>query len=189
MNPNNKVWTPRDEQILRDEFNRRTAREIADMLGRTYQAIVGKAYKLRLKKDHYGIVWTDRQLKILRDHFPTMFNKPLARWIGVSQRTLNRKAAELGIKKKPGFLDERRKDINALAREGMMKPGRRTNPGWFKKGVRNNLAGEFQPGHRESPEERDRRIASLKRHHEQRRKDRAARLELDMNLHPEKYYV
>lgn len=189
MNPNNKVWTPRDEQILRDEFNCRTTREIASMLGRTYQATAVKASKMGLKKDHYGLVWTEQQLKLLRDHFPTMFNKPLARWIGVSQRTLNRKAADLGIKKKPGFLDERRKDINAMAREGMMKPGRRTNPGWFKKGVRNNPAGEFQPGHRESPESRDRRIASLRRHLQEKKKALEARLELDMNLHPEKYYV
>ncbi len=182
-------WTPRDEQILRDEFNRRTTREIAAMLGRTYQAVSVKANRMGLKKDHYGISWTPQQLKLLRDHYPTMFNKPLARWIGVSQRTLNRKAAELGIKKKPGFLDERRKDINALAREGMMmKPGRRTKAGWFKKGVRNNPSGEFKPGHRESPETRDRRIASMRRHREERRRAMEARLELDMNLHPEKYY-
>lgn len=177
-----------DEQLLRDEFNRRTTREIAAMLGRTYQAVAVKAYKIGLKKDHYGIEWTPRQLKLLRDHFPTMFNKPLALWIGVSQRTLNRKAAELGIKKKPGFLDERRKDINALAYEGMMKPGRRVNPAWFKKGVRNNPSGEFQPGHRESLESRERRIASLRRRIEEKKKALEARLELDKNLHPEKYY-
>lgn len=176
-----RKWTAMDEQILRNEWNRHTIEEVAAMLGRSYQATAVKASKMGLKKDHYGIVWTPEQLKILRNFFPTMFNRPLAAWIGVSLRTMIRKARELGLEKKPGFLDERRSDIQALASDALKKS---TNVhSRFKKGVRNNPAGEFKPGHIESPETKAKRSEALK-HSWKRRK---ARLELDKNLHPEKY--
>jgi len=177
-----RPWTVMDKQRLRNEWNRHTIEEVAAMLGRSYQATAVMASKLGLKKDHYGIVWTDEQLKLLHDYFPTMFNKPLAKWIGVSLRTMIRKARELGLEKKPGFLDERRRDIQALASEALKKS---TNVhSRFKKGVRNNPAGEFKPGHIESQETKAKRSEALKHSW----KKRKARLELEKNLHPEKFY-
>lgn len=170
-----------EEQILRNEWSRHTIDEVAKMVGRTYQATAVKASKMGLKKEHYGIVWTPQQLKLLRDFFPTMFNKPLAKWIGVSMRTMIRKARELGLEKKSGFLNERRNDIQALAAEGLRNA--KNVQTRFKKGIRNNPSGEFKPGHVESPETRARRAESLKRAWKRRK----ARLELDKNLHPEKY--
>ena len=170
-----------EEQILRNEWSRHTIDEVAKMVGRTYQATAVKASKMGLKKEHYGIVWTPQQLKLLRDFFPTMFNKPLAKWIGVSMRTMIRKARELGLEKKPGFLNERRKDIQALAAEGLRNT--KNVQTRFKQGIRNNPSGEFKPGHVESPETRAKRAESLKRAWKRRK----ARLELDKNLHPEKY--
>ena len=176
-----RPWTIMEEQILRNEWGHHTISEVAKMIGRTYKATAVRASKMGLKKDHYGIVWTPQQLKLLRDFFPTMFNKPLAKWIGVSMRTMIRKARELGLEKKPGFLNERRKDIQALAADGLRNTKNvRTR---FKKGVRNNPAGEFKPGHVESPETRARRSESLKLAWKRRK----SRLELDKNLHPEKY--
>ena len=171
-----------EEQILRNEWRSHAIDEVAKMVGRSYQATAVKASKLGLKKDHYGIAWTPQQLKLLRDFFPTMFNKPLAAWIGVSMRTMIRKARELGLEKKPGFLDERRKDISALAAESLKKSENVITR--FKKGVRNNPAGEFKPGHVESPETKAKRSEALKHSW----KKRKARLELDKNLHPEKYF-
>ena len=171
-----------EEQILRNEWNNHTIEDVARMLGRSYKATAVKASKMGLKKDHYGIVWTPQQLKLLRDFFPTMFNRPLAKWIGVSMRTMIRKARELGLEKKPGFLDVRRKDITALAAEGLRNSVNvRTR---FKKGERNNPAGEFKPGYKESPETKARRSESLKHSWKMRK----ARIELDKNLHPEKYH-
>ena len=171
-----------EEQILRNEWDRHTIQEVARMVGRSFQATAVKASKMGLKKDHYGIVWTPQQLKLLNDFFPTMFNKPLAAWIGVSMRTMIRKARELGLEKKPGFLDDRRKDIVSLAREGLRKTKKvRTR---FKKGVRNNPDGEFKPGHKESPETKAKRSEALKHAW----KSRKTKIELDKNLHPEKYF-
>lgn len=171
-----------DEQILRNEWNRHTIEEVARMLHRSYQATAVKASKLGLKKDHYGIVWTDEQLKLLRTYFPIMFNRPLAKWIGVSMRTLIRKARELGLEKKPGFLEERRRDIQHLAGEAIRLSENKSTR--FKRGVHNNPAGEFKPGHVESPETKAKRREALK----YAWKVRKAKIELDKNLHPEKYY-
>lgn len=171
-----------DEQILRNEWNRHTIEEVAAMLHRSYQATAVKASKMGLKKDHYGIVWTDEQLKLLRSFFPTMFNRPLAKWIGVSMRTLSRKARELGLEKKPGFLEERKRDIQRLACDAIRASDHKSTR--FKKGVRNNPAGEFKPGHVESPETKAKRSESLK----YAWKVRKAKIELDKNLHPEKYF-
>ena len=171
-----------DEQILRNEWNRHTIEEVATMLHRSYQATAVRASKMGLKKDHYGIVWTPDQLKLLRDYFPTMFNKPLAKWIGVSMRTLVRKARELGLEKKEGFLQERKRDIQRLAGDAIRAPDHKNTR--FKKGVHSNPAGEFKPGHVESPETKARRSESLKYVW----KVRKAKIELDKNLRPEKYF-
>ena len=171
-----------DEQILRKEWNRHTIEEVAGMLGRSKQATAVKASRLGLKKDHYGIVWTDEQLMLLRRFFPVVFNRPLARWIGVSMRTLIRKARELGLEKKPGFLEERRLDIQRLAGEAIRLSNNKSTR--FTKGVHNNPAGEFKPGHKESPETRAKRSEALKHSW----KVRKAKIEMDKSLHPEKYF-
>lgn len=148
-----------EEQRLRNEWNRHTIEEVAKMLGRSYHATAVKASKMGLKKDHYGIVWTDEQVKLLRSFFPTMFNRHLAKWVGVSVRTLIRKARELGLEKKPGFLEERKRDIQRIAGEAIRRSDHHNTR--FQKGVHYNPAGEFKPGHKESPESRAKRSASL----------------------------
>lgn len=176
-----RPWTVMDKQRLRNEWNRHTIEEVAAMLGRSYQATAVMASKLGLKKDHYGIVWSEEQLRILRFYFPIMFNRPLAGQLGVSVRTLIRKARELGLEKKPGFLQERKRDIQRLAGDAIRRSDHKNTR--FKKGVHNNPAGEFKPGHKESPESRAKRIESLKYSW----KIRKAKIALDKNLHPEKY--
>lgn len=111
-----------------------------------------------------------------------MFNRHLAKWLGVSVRTLIRKARELGLEKKPGFLEERKRDIQRMAGEAIRRSDYHNTR--FKKGVHYNPAGEFKPGHKESPESRAKRSESLK----YAWRIRKAKMELDRNLHPEKYY-
>ena len=171
-----------EEQILRNERETHTIQELADMLGRSFQAVAVKSYKIGLKKENYATVWTPEQLKILKEHYATMFNKPLAKWIGISMRTMQRKARELGLQKKPDFLIERKKDIVQLLSEAQKRSTKTSTR--FKKGQRNNPSGEFKPGHKESAETRSKRIEALKHSW----KIRKAKLELDKNLHPEKYY-
>lgn len=178
----NKEWTYMDVEKLRTLYPFRTCEEIAGELGRSVRATYVMAYRLGLKKGHFGIFWTPRMLKTLKDFFPIMFNKPLAAWIGVSERSLIRKARELGLEKRPGFLDDRREDIVELARTALKKAyrdGRLTSA--FKKGERNYPAGEFKKGQVESPETKARRSASLKASWDRRKKQEKFRKDYNIN--------
>ena len=99
-------------------------------------------------------------LKLLRDYFPTMTNYSLAKLIGVSHRTMIRKARELGLEKADDFMEINRKSISESISAGVRRHG--PQPTHFQKGVRANPDGEFKPGHRESPEVKAKRSASLK---------------------------
>lgn len=157
-----KEWTWKELDILHREFPKRPTPEVAKMLGRSPMATAVKASKEGLKKKELpGIKWTPQMLKLLTDFFPIMFNKPLAKWIGVSQRTMLRKARELGLQKQEGFLEKRKAEIQRMAGDALRKRGNREGT-WFKKGERANPDGEFKPGHKESPETKAKRIASLK---------------------------
>jgi len=162
MRPTDRPWTYKDLNTLRAEFPVRRTAEVAAMLKRTPTAVSVKANLLGLRKVRRpGTDWTPRKLMLIRNFFPTMFNKPLAKWLGVSMRTLIRKARELGLEKAPGFLETRRADIGQLISDGL----RRSTvdmPTRFRKGERNNPAGEFRKGHVESEETKAKRSAAIK---------------------------
>lgn len=103
------------------------------------------------------IHWTDEMLRRIRAEFPVRFANDLSADLGVSIRSLIRKARELGLEKEPGFNDKNRDEIARRSKEGM-----RRNPRKYEKGAHTNPAGEFKPGHKESPETKAKRIASLK---------------------------
>lgn len=154
-------WTPMDIDILRREYPVRECEEVAAMLGRTTRATYVIAHHLGLKKGHFGIFWTPRMLKTLKDFFPIMFNKPLARWIGVSPSSLHRKARALGLTKRPGFLEDRRQEIHAMAAESLRrttKTGGRIQPGQH-----HSRATEFKPGHQATEEEKAKRLETMRR--------------------------
>lgn len=156
-----KEWTYKDLEILRRDFPVLPCAELARKLGRTMQAVYCKANVLGLKKDHYGTLWTPRMLKTLTDFYPIMFNKPLAKWIGVSPTSLHRKARALGIKKRPGFLEDRRKEINAMMSESLKRTSK--TGGRFKPGQHGSPATEFKPGHQATEEEKAKRLETMKR--------------------------
>ena len=114
--------------------------------------------------EHQGystrIHWSADMLCYLRRHFATTYNEELAGCLGVSMRTLVRKARELGLEKDAAWLRavwaERRKYAQVAAK-------RKGYPGAFKVGTRANPDGEFKPGHQLTPEQKERRRASLKK--------------------------
>lgn len=105
--------------------------------------------------------WSATMLDTLRRLFPTTKNEELAELLGVSPRTVIRKARELGLTKDPEWLaavwNERRIWAHVAAK-------RKGYPGSIQKGERRNPAGEFKPGHRNTPESEARRIAAVKLH-------------------------
>ena len=156
-----KDWTYQELEILRRDFPVLPCREVASNLGRTMHAVYCKAFKLGISKGHSGIVWTKRNLKLLTDFYPIMFNKPLAKWIGVSPSSLHRKARALGLTKRPGFLEDRRKDISAMQSEALKRTTK--TAGRFKPGHHGNPATEFKPGHQATEEEKAKRLETMKR--------------------------
>ena len=160
MNPTQRAWTYNEEWILRQEYPKKPTAEVAKILRRSIYAVNVKASHLGLKKRHYGVVWTDKMLKLLRDYYPTMTNFSLSRLVGVSQRTMIRKARELGLEKAEDFMEINRKSISESISAGVRRYG--PQPTHFRKGERANPEGEFKPGHKESPETKEKRRASLR---------------------------
>lgn len=136
-------WTWKELDFLRTNYSKMTNAELARKLGRTYGAVITKAYNLGLKKKMGNklIEWTPQKLKLLTDFFPIMFNDALAKWLGVSRRTLTRKARELGLKKKDNFHELKKDKIRERQSEALKKVECTTR---FKKGQHASPATEFK---------------------------------------------
>lgn len=154
-------WTPRELEILKRDYPVKTCQEIADSIGRGVRATYIMAYRLGLKKDHYGKGWTPRMILMLRTLYPITFNYALAKYFGMSKTSVIRKARQLGLYKEPGFVENRKMVIGKLISEGHSR-STKPNPGNFKKGVHSNPACEFKKGHVESPETKEKRRAALR---------------------------
>lgn len=140
-----KDWTWKEMDFLRLNYDKMTNAELARKLGRTYGAVITKAYHMGLRKKNGNklIEWTPQKLKLLTDFFPIMFNDALAKWLGVSRRTLTRKARELGLKKRDDFYQLKRDVWVERQREGLKKVECATR---FQKGSRPSPATEFKKG-------------------------------------------
>lgn len=68
------------------------------------------------------INWTESMIDMVVELFPVTFNNVLAKKLNVSQRSLIRKARELGIEKEDGFLEKRRDEISAMAKDAPKPP-------------------------------------------------------------------
>lgn len=144
-------WTWKEIDFLRINYSKMTNAELARKLGRTYGAVITKAYNLGLKKKNGNklIEWTPQKLKLLTDFFPIMFNDALAKWLGVSRRTLTRKARELGLKKRDDFYQLKKDVWVERQREALKKVECATR---FKRGEHASQATEFKKGQKLSPE-------------------------------------
>ena len=106
------------------------------------------------------IFWSRRMLDDLRRLYPTTKNEDLVDILGVSQRTLIRKARELGIQKNPDWQHGNTMRHLKMAQLHNKVYGVKTQ---FKKGESYCPENQFKPGHRCTPEQEARRIASMKR--------------------------
>lgn len=174
-----RPWKHWELETLKNQYERRSLNELAQMLDRTVSSVAVKANKLGLKKSQNPckIKWTERQLDNLRRYYPHEFNDVAALMCGVSIRTLIRKARELGLTKDPDFMEV--KDLQI--RERLSRALRRNpNRGRFKPGEHPCPEHEFKPGHTQSVQVKQKRIASLKATWE--RKKREARLRRDYGI-------
>lgn len=119
-----------------------------------------------------SIFWSKQMIDFLKRHYATTPNEELAGWLGVSVSTTIRKARQLGLQKNPEWQSNLSRQHCKLAHAAALKAG---NPGRFKKGVRVNPDGEFKPGHKESPEQREKRIAGMVRYYRTHKKELSER--------------
>lgn len=47
-NPGASLWTPREDEILAREWGKKSSREIGALIGKSRNAVIGRAYRLRL---------------------------------------------------------------------------------------------------------------------------------------------
>lgn len=155
-------WTWKEIDFLRTNYSKMTNAELARKLGRTYGAVITRAYRMGLKKKNGNklIEWTPQKLKLLTDFFPIMFNDALAKWLGVSIRTVTRKAKELGLKKRDDFYQLKRDVWVERQREALKKVECATR---FKRGEHPSLATEFKKGQKLSPAILTKRAETRKR--------------------------
>lgn len=163
-------WTWKEIDFLRTNYDRMSNPDLAKKLGRTYGAVITRAYLLGLKKKNGNkiIEWTPEKLKQLTDFFPIMFNDALAKWLGISVKTLTRKARELGLQKREDFRELKRDVWTQRQRDGLRKVECSTR---IKKGQRLSPATEFKKGSRMSPESIAKRTETWKRTKKRKEKE------------------
>ncbi len=88
-------WTVQDP-FLEEHYGRMPVREIARRLGRSEQAVKGRAHRkgLKIKAD-----WTDAEDDFLRAHYDEFTCAQLGRLLGRTAGAVKRQACQLGITK------------------------------------------------------------------------------------------
>lgn len=105
------------------------------------------------------IFWNRRMVDDLTRLYATTKNEDLVDIIGVSMRTLIRKARELGLEKNRDWQHTNTMRSLKMANLTNAIKGVKTP---FKKGVHYYPQNEFKPGHKESEETKEKRVASYK---------------------------
>ena len=101
-----RMWTREEVELLRNEYPRRTAKELAQLLGRTPVAIRIKARSLRLIK-HPVKRWTPDEIRFLEQNYGKMPIDMIAEILGRTRWSVKRKAERLrreGKKLYQGFI-------------------------------------------------------------------------------------
>lgn len=114
-----RKWTEEELDTLRQNYGKMTARELAQMLGRTQKAISCKAHELGITEKATQCRTIDR--KEFVKLYPHIGNKTLAIYFGISLGGLRSKACRLGIKKSETYKAESRETTLRKNRERYAK--------------------------------------------------------------------
>lgn len=102
---NGGKWTDEEIQFLRDNRDHMMVRELAQSLGRTYDATSSKLYSLCITRNTEGkegkpFTWEEDEY--IRKHFDETTLDDIARHIGRTERSVRKRANyHLGLKKAP----------------------------------------------------------------------------------------
>jgi hypothetical protein len=104
------VWTAEEDNFLRNNYKRMTARTIAERLGRTYMATqtradtLGLVKRLRMKVGYTQHKWTQEELDYIKENFQEFTCDELADAIGVTTGALRNQVKKLKLTKTPESL-------------------------------------------------------------------------------------
>ena len=80
---------------MRDHYGVLSAKEIARLLGRSYNAVRNKAVELGLTK---SLDWTDKEISLLKALYGRMPASEIAKLLSRSEGAVYHKAMKLGLK-------------------------------------------------------------------------------------------
>jgi len=90
-----KRWTDKEIAFMRDHYGVLSAKEIARLLGRSYNAVRNKAVELGLTK---SLDWTDKEISLLKALYGRMPASEIAKLLSRSEGAVYHKAMKLGLK-------------------------------------------------------------------------------------------
>lgn len=93
-----RLWTPAEDQFLRNNYGRLSPQEIADHLARTRDLVVWRAGLLGVRKPRNPL-WSPAETKFLRDNYPQMQIGEICAYLGRSNAAVRQQAARAGISK------------------------------------------------------------------------------------------
>lgn len=143
-----RLYTKKEERIIRKEFNVTDLNELAERLGRTPYAIIQHAREMGIPKIRVSKAWPPEKVEKLKELYPYHSNKEIALLLGTTPGNVNNAAFKFGLRKDPQWKYE-------MAKKGMFKKGHvPSNKGkkWdeyvSKESQEKSRATTFQTGHR-----------------------------------------
>ena len=91
----NKRWTDEEIAFMKDYYGILPPKEIARLLGRSYNAVRNKAVELGLTKN---CDWTDKEISLLKALYGRMPASEIAKLLGRSEDAVYHKAMKLGLR-------------------------------------------------------------------------------------------
>ena len=99
-----KAWSKKEEKLVKDNFNKISIKDLAKQLGRTEDAIKGRAYTLGLipkSEERPRTKWTKEEVKYIKKHINSKTYEEIGEYLGRSSAAIASKASSLKISKSP----------------------------------------------------------------------------------------
>ena len=88
------LWSEAEDAALKRLYPDHTVNEISQIIGRTYSAVEGRAWHLRLFKFTH---WTQEGIQKLKELYPNFSARQVAEKIGCSLNAVQHKVRQLGL--------------------------------------------------------------------------------------------
>ena len=99
-----KSWSKEEESLLKEEFNKTPIKELAQVLGRTEDAVKVRAYTLGLiptSEERPRTKWTEEEIKYIKKNIYSKSYEEIGEYLGRSAAAVASKASTLKISRSP----------------------------------------------------------------------------------------